>query len=214
MFSTGSSKYPRVAQAGCRRRSRNPLLEQFRRQLFGVTPVVVATVADATDLQQAPALGVQTKLRCSEHVPHHVRTPEVGAGTIAAVVGQAELAAGEVAYGLRLRQLLPQSRIAGGGAKCSRQPLHDRVPERYRHSRHRSQSSRAVAAQTGGAKEQRPAQTRSPIATRFNMTDYQLTNSNCSPVRTTAALGAVPVGAQSAIKRRRGGEESLGENVG
>ena len=90
-------------------------MAQFRRQLFGVAPVAVATVADASDLQQAPALGVQTTLRCSEDVPHHVRTPEVGAGTIAVVVGQTQLASGEVAYGPRLRQLLPPSRIAGGG---------------------------------------------------------------------------------------------------
>jgi hypothetical protein len=50
-------------------------------------------------------LALQRQFGRGEYVPHHVGATEVGVATIAAVLGQCQFAAGEVAYRLHLVQL-------------------------------------------------------------------------------------------------------------
>ncbi len=99
VFSIGSSKCPRVEYAATPPTATSKAL---RAQAVGIAARVgldeIAAIGHASDDRKAPLLGIDRELRRRDDIPYDVGAADIRVTSIAAVVRQLKVVAGEVAY--------------------------------------------------------------------------------------------------------------------
>jgi hypothetical protein len=90
-----------------------PAAQRFRKAARAAFDEIAA-ISDAADDRVAPLLGVDGEFGRGDDIPHHVAAPDVRVTAVAAVVGQAQLAAGKIAY----REYRLELRAQGRRGRC------------------------------------------------------------------------------------------------